>query len=394
MFERYQSPPPDVIVELMQAYRADPRPGKIDLGIGVYKNDQGQTPVMRAVKQAEQCYIGIEASKAYLGLGGDGQFVDLIADLVLGEAAKSGNLAGIQTVGGGAAVRLLADMLARNDGMGEIWIPSPTWINHLPIARAAGLKVREYNYYDPDTGTVAFERMIADLSAAKAGDVVLLHGCCHNPTGADLSPQQWADLGALILSRGLLPFVDMAYQGFGDGLEADAAGIRKLATMVPEMVISVSCSKNFGVYRDRAGAALILSENAEGTAKAKAVLLAAGRVNYSFPPNHAAASIALLLSDPALTDDWKAELDEMRVRLQNNRRILAEALRAATNSDRFDCITGHKGMFSLLGLGLDRVLRLREEAAIFMPPDGRMNIAAINVGQLDVIAGGIAAVLR
>ncbi len=394
MFDRYQSPPPDVILELMQAYRADPRSNKIDLGIGVYKDATGQTPVMRAVKAAELRYVEAEASKAYLGLGGDDRFVDLIRQLVLGDSVPADRIRGIQTVGGGAAVRLLCDMLARNDAAGTIWVPSPTWINHVPIARAAGLRVRHYAYFDPATGQVAFDRMMADLAQAASNDIVLLHGCCHNPTGADLSLAQWDELGDLILARKLLPFVDMAYQGFGDGLEADVAGVRALASRVPEMVVSTSCSKNFGVYRDRVGTAMILGETAATAEKAKAVLLSAGRVNYSFPPNHGAALIALLLSDPSLSTDWKAELEGMRARLIGNRKALSDSLRAATNSDRFDFITGHKGMFSLLGLSADQILLLRKDAAIFIPPDGRVNIAAVNEADLGVIGSSIAAVIR
>lgn len=225
-------------------------------------------------------------------------------------------------------------------------------------------------------------------------DIVLLHGCCHNPTGADLSPDQWNAVGDVILSRGLLPFVDIAYQGFGDGLEQDAAGVRALAARVPEMVISTSCSKNFGVYRDRVGTAMIIGATGAAADKAKAVLLSAGRVNYSFPPNHGGAMIALLLSDAALTADWTSELDDMRNRLLGNRAALAGALRSATNSDRFDFITSHKGMFSLLGLTTDQILQLRKDAAIFIPPDGRINIAAVNESDLGAISNGIAAVIR
>lgn len=393
MFETYQAPPPDVILDLMQAFRADPRRTKIDLGIGVYKNAQGQTPVMQAVKVAEQRYVENETSKSYLGLAGDEGFVDLIRQLVLGEAVAKDRIRGIQTVGGGAAVRLLCDMLARNESVGEIWIPSPTWINHVPIAKAAGLKVRSYTYYDANAGAVDFNRMMADLGQAAAHDIVLLHGCCHNPTGADLSLDQWSDLGDLILARGLLPFVDVAYQGFGEGLDADVAGMRSLAARVPEMVISTSCSKNFGVYRDRVGTAMVIAATGASADKARAVLLSAGRVNYSFPPNHGAAMIALLLSDPVLTADWKAELDGMRARLLGNRAALSQTLRLATNSDRFDFITTHRGMFSLLGLQADQILQLRKDAAIFIPPDGRVNIAAVNESDLQTIGNGIAALI-
>ncbi|MDF0600978.1 aspartate/tyrosine/aromatic aminotransferase [Psychromarinibacter sp. C21-152] len=394
MFENYKSPAPDVILELMQQFRADPRPEKIDLGIGVYKTGDGKTPVMQAVKDAERQYIEQEQTKAYLGLAGDADFVDRIRTLVLDDAVSPDCVRGIQTVGGGAAVRLLADMLAANDKCGRIWIPSPTWINHVPISKAAGLEVVTYTYFDPATGQIDFDGMLDDLGKAEANDIVLLHGCCHNPTGADLTLEQWRATAALIAERGLLPFVDIAYQGFGDGLEEDAAGVRLLAGTVPEMVISTSCSKNFGVYRDRVGTAMIIGDPGAGIDKAREVLLSAGRVNYSFPPNHGAATISLLLSDPTLTSAWKSELDEMRQRILGNREALAQTLRSATNSDRFDFVRGHKGMFSLLGLSAEQITQLRNEAAVFMPPDGRMNIAAINEADLDVIGKGIAAVIR
>lgn len=392
MLENYTSPEPDVILQLMQLYRADQRPEKIDLGIGVYKNSSGETPIMEAVKEAERRYQEQEETKAYVGLAGDGTFVERIRDLVLGDAVPEEWVTGIQTVGGGAAVRLLADMLVSNKACGDIWLPTPTWINHEPIAVVAGFKVRKYTYFDPTTGGVDFDRMMDDLSRAKANDVVLLHGCCHNPTGADLTLAQWQSLGELVSNRGLLPFIDIAYQGFGDGLEEDAAGLRHLARMVPEMVISTSCSKNFGVYRDRVGTAMIIGESADAIGKAREVLLSAGRVNYSFPPHHGAATVSLLLSDDQLRGSWMSELNAMRARIVGNRQALAKALRQETNSDRFDFLTSHKGMFSLLGLSREQILELRNDAAIFMPPDGRMNVAAINEKDLEQIARGIAAV--
>lgn len=393
MFESFASPAPDTIVELMQLYRADPRLTKKDLGIGVYKDAEGQTPIMRAVKLAERRYQESETSKAYLGLQGDEVFSGYIRDLVLDGVIPNDRVRSIQTVGGGAALRLLCDMLADNPGTGNYWVPTPTWINHIPIAKAAGLSVKEYAYYDPVSGGVNFDRMVDSLGSAGRGDIILLHACCHNPTGADLSTEQWTVLSDLINKRGLLPLVDVAYQGFGEGLSEDVKGVRILAARVPEMAISTSCSKNFGVYRDRVGTATIIAADGRAADKARAVLLSKGRVNYSFPPNHGAATVSTIFSDVALLDDWKSELVTMRIRLQRNRQTLVDELRRASNSDRFDFITSHRGMFSLLGLSRDQILRLRDEFAIFMPPDGRINIAAVNESDVQLIGKGISSVL-
>ena len=393
MFESYKAPPADSIVELMLAFRNDARSDKKDLGIGVYKDSDGLTPVMRAVKASEKKIWETESSKSYLGLAGDEQFCGHILDLVLGNDVARERIRSIQTVGGGAAVRLLCDLLAAGDWNGSIWIPNPTWINHVPIANAAGLKVREYTYLNRATSEVDFQRMMDDLKRANRGDAVLLHGCCHNPTGADLSADQWRSLIELIQKLGLLPFVDVAYQGFGDGLEQDVAGIRALAAGVPEMLLSTSCSKNFGVYRDRVGTAILIANDGAAADKARAVLLAKGRVNYSFPPNHGAATVSAIFNDDTLLSDWKAELEGMRARMVANRSTLADQLKRATNSDRFDFVKRHKGMFSLLGLTEAQILRLRAEFAIFMPPDGRMNIAAVSESDVETIGAAIAAVI-
>lgn len=392
MFNDFKSPPVDAILALSIAFRQDERADKIDLGIGVYKDARGATPVMRAIKEAERRVWDVEDSKAYLGLGGDEAFAGHIQDMVLGNVVDRSRLRSIQAVGGGAAVRLLCDLLAEGRP-GAIWVPNPTWINHVPIAKAAGLSVREYSYLDHTSSTVAFDRMLAELSCAKAGDVVLLHGCCHNPTGADLTQDQWLLVTDLLVRNRLLPFIDIAYQGFGDGLEADVQGVRLLAAKVPELVMSTSCSKNFGVYRDRVGTAVILAEDTRGADRAKAVLLSKGRVNYSFPANHGAATVAAVFKDPALFADWRQELEGMRLRMVATRQALADELRRATNSSRFDFIRNHKGMFSLIGLDGTAIGRLREEHAIFMPPDGRLNIAAVKETDVDLISKAISTVL-
>jgi aspartate aminotransferase len=393
VFEGYKAPPADSIVELMLAFRNDPRTDKKDLGIGAYKDSNGQTPVMRAIKAAEKKVWETETSKSYLGLAGDEQFCGHILDLVLGKDMSRERVRSIQTVGGGAAVRLLCDLLAAGDWRGSLWIPNPTWINHVPIATTAGLKVRDYTYLNLSTSEVDFQRMMDDLKRANRGDAILLHGCCHNPTGADLTPDQWQSLIELIQKLGLLPFVDVAYQGFGDGLLQDVQGLRLLAAGVPEMVLSTSCSKNFGVYRDRVGTAIVIANNGTAADKARAVLLAKGRVNYSFPPNHGAATVSTIFNDEALLQDWKSELESMRLRMVRNRVALADQLKRATNTERFNFIKRHKGMFSLVGLSTSQISRLRDEFAVFMPPDGRMNIAAVNEADLEVISNAVAAVI-
>jgi aspartate/tyrosine/aromatic aminotransferase len=391
VFNSFAAPPVDAILALSQAFRADQRPGKTDLGIGVYKDSAGATPVMRAVKAAEKRVWQSEGSKAYLGLGGDETFAQAIDDLVLGAAVDRARVRSIQTVGGGAAVRLICDMLVEG-GAKTIWVPSPTWLNHIPIARSAGLVVREYAYLDHVTSAIAFERMLQDLAQAEAGDVVLIHGCCHNPSGVDLEATQWTELASLLSKRGLLPFIDIAYQGFGDGLDQDAAGLRHIAAQLPEVAIATSCSKNFGVYRDRVGTAILLGQDAAGADRAKAVLLAKGRVNYSFPPNHGAATVATILNDPTLAADWREELESMRKRMVGTRAVFATALRQATNSDRFDFVSRQKGMFSLIGLEPAALQKLQSEHAIFMPPDGRMNVAALRETDVERVAAAIAAV--
>ncbi len=392
MFTNFQNPPADAILELAIAFRKDTRPNKIDLGIGVYKDQTGATPVMRAVKEAEKRVWETENSKAYLGLGGDEVFARSVQELVVGDAVDAARVRSIQTVGGGAAVRLLADLVAEGKS-GAIWIPNPTWINHGPIGRAAGMEVRQYTYLDTASNSVAFDQMADELSKVAAGEVVVLHGCCHNPTGADLTLDQWKEVAAIIRRNRAIPFVDIAYQGFGDGLDADATGLRIVAAEVPEMVISASCSKNFGVYRDRVGAALLVGEDAVSVDRAKGILLSKGRVNYSFPANHGAATIATIFNDPALLADWKSELEGMRQRMLNIRIALSAGLAKATGTSRFDFIKANKGMFSLLGVGAPAVDRLREDYAIFLPPDGRMNIAAVKEAEIDYLANAFAKVI-
>ncbi len=391
MFETLTPPPPDKILALMSLFAEDPRTDKIDLGVGVYKDAQGRTPIMRAVKAAEARLLAEQATKSYVGLLGDLSFVDAMADLLLGDAADRARLSGAQAPGGTGALRQLFELIRRANPEATVWMSDPTWPNHPAMLAHLGIPAETYRYFDGETLGVDFDGMKADLAGAKPGDVILLHGCCHNPTGANLSPDQWAALTDLIVEHRLVPMIDMAYQGFGDGLDDDAAGVRHMASRVPEMMIAASCSKNFGLYRDRVGVALALSATPEASGVTKANLATLNRLNFSFPPDHGAKVVSIILNDAELRADWMAELEDMRQDMLTLRTGLADALRRETNSDRFDFIADHRGMFSRLGLGPDQVAALRADHGIYMVGDSRVNIAGLPREGLDRIARAMVA---
>ena len=369
------------------------RTEKLDLGVGVYKDAGGATPIMRAVREAEQRLHDGQATKTYLGLAGDVAFNAAMIGLVFGEAADRARLRAAQTPGGTGALRMLAELIRLAKPDATVWVPDPTWPNHMPILRGTGLATKVYPYFDAATSSVRFDAMMETLKTVPAGDVVLLHGCCHNPTGADLSADQWRALAALLAERGLTPFLDIAYQGFGEGLEEDAAGLRILAETVPELLAAASCSKNFSVYRDRAGAALLLAKDAAQADTAYSQLLTAGRALWSMPPDHAAACVRIILEDAALKADWKAELEEVRLRMLTLREGFAEALRRQSNSARFDFIARQRGMFSRLGISGDEVARLRTEHGVYIVGDSRFNVAGLPGDRLDELAAKIVGVL-
>ncbi|TIL30563.1 amino acid aminotransferase [Mesorhizobium sp.] len=393
MFEDLQPAPADKILALIGLYRADPRPGKVDLGVGVYKDRDGKTPVMRSVREAEERLLQSQDTKTYLGLVGDTGFNTAMARLVFGPAAEFSRIRAAQAPGGSGALRLVAELLKRTRSDATIWLSDPTWPNHMPVMRAAGLQIREYPYFDAASGAVRFADMMSALATARSGDVVLLHGCCHNPTGANLDTAQWAEIADLVVERGLLPFVDIAYQGFGEGLDADAAGLRLLAAKVPEMVVASSCSKNFAVYRDRVGAAMILAKDSAQADVAMSQMLSAARAMYSMPPDHGAAAVRIVLEDATLRADWEAELEEMRLRMLRLRVQFAEALRRQSNSARFDFVASHRGMFSRLGLSEAQVERLRAEHGVYMVGDSRINVAGLPEDGMDALAKAIVSVL-
>jgi aromatic-amino-acid transaminase len=392
MFEALQPQPADKILELMALFHADPRPGKIDLGVGVYRDAQGVTPVMRAIRAAGKRLWETEQTKSYTALAGDPAFGTAMAGLILADSVPASRIAAAATPGGTGAVKLALDLAVRAAPAATVWMSDPTWPNHPAIIAHVGLRARTYRYDDPATGGVDVPGMLADLEAVQAGDVVLLHGCCHNPTGANPTAEEWQAIAAVLARRGALPLVDLAYQGFGEGLEDDAAPTRMLAAHLPEVLIAASCSKNFGIYRERAGVLLaVCPEERRDTVQANLATL--NRLCFSFPPDHGARLVTTVLGDPALRADWMAELDAMRSGMLDLRRALARDLRNLTNSDRFDFIARHRGMFSRLGLPADAVARLRSEHAIYIVGDSRMNIAGLNAETVPVLARAVASVL-
>jgi aspartate aminotransferase len=388
MFETLKAQPADKILALVQAYREDPRDTKIDLGVGVYKDASGNTPVMRAVKAAEQRIWENQDTKVYTGLAGDPAYTNAMAALVLGDAVPRGAIAAAATPGGTGAVRQAFELVRMANPEARVFVSDPTWPNHLSILSYLGMEVVNYRYFDSETGGVNFDGMIEDLKTAKKGDVVLLHGCCHNPTGANLNSAEWDAVIEVLQSTGAVPMIDIAYQGFGDGLEADAAATRKVASSVPECLIAASCSKNFGIYRERTGILmLVASEAAQGLNQATLAFL--NRQNYSFPPDHGARIVSTILTDAELKADWMAELEEVRNTMLALREQLASELQRLSGSDRFGFLAQHRGMFSRLGTTPDKVEALREKHGIYMVGDSRMNIAGLNQNSVPILARAI-----
>jgi aromatic-amino-acid transaminase len=384
MFATLAAQPADQILGLMAEFRADGREGKIDLGVGVYRDAQGRTPVMRAVREAERRIWEAETTKTYTALAGEPAFLDAMAALVLGQAAPRERIAAAATPGGTGAVRQGFELVRLACPGATVWVPDPTWPNHLSILRHLGLPLRSYRYLGRDR-LVDAQALLEDLGQAAAGDVVLLHGCCHNPSGADPDAATWAALDALIRTRGLLPFVDLAYQGFAEGLEADAAPTRHLAAS-GELLVAASCSKSFGIYRERAGVLMAVAADARTAAVAQGNLAHLNRQNYSFPPDHGARIVLTVLGDPALRADWEAELGAIRDGMTGLRAALVAELRHLTNADRFDTLLAHRGMFSRIGADPAQVERLRARHAIYMVGDGRINIAGLNAATVPVLA--------
>ena len=393
MLERFQPVPPDPILGLGQLYAADPRDDQIDLGVGVFKDAAGNTPIMTAVRKAEVVLHDQQTTKAYKGLSGDEAFRDEMRQLVLGDAVPADRVATIQTPGGTGAIRQLYETLKMINIDATLWVSDPTWPSHVGMAKHMGLKLAKYRYFDAATSNVDTAAMMEDIQAMQPGDVLLLHGCCHNPTGANLGSDDWQALTDFVLEKNVTPFVDIAYQGFGDGLAEDAANLRMMAARVPEMLIAASCSKNFGLYRDRVGCAMAVCSSAEQHAVVSRNLAVLNRLNYSFAPDHGAACVAIILGDTALRAEWESELNDMRATMMTIRQDLADALRRQCNSDRFDFIAEHRGMFSRMGLATPEVEALRTDHGMYVVGDSRINIAGLSGGRHEPFANAVAAVL-
>jgi len=393
MFADLDLLPPDPILGVTAAFRRDTSPSKVDLGIGVYRDDEGNTPVPGAVREAERAMLAEQSTKTYVGPAGNLEFNERIGQMALGPLATSlrERIATIQTVGGCGALRIAAEVVRVANPHAAIHVSDPTWANHEPLIGTVGLPLQRYPYYDPATRGVAFERMLEHFAGLPAGEVVLLHACCHNPTGADLEPGQWSAIAEICERRGLLPFVDLAYQGLGDSLDADALGLRIVAQRVPELLLAVSCSKNFGLYRERAGALVALADGVSAASAIATQQARAARRMYSMPPDHGAAIVARLLRDPALCEMWEQELASMTARMKSLRAMLVERLAARRPDLDYSWLVRQRGMFSLLGLDPSAVRALSERHHIYTPPDGRMNIAGISAANVDHIAESILA---
>lgn len=396
MFQNIETLPADPILGLNQQYQKDTNPEKINLSVGVYQNKAGQTPIFHAVKTAEQQLIDSQLTKSYAPQAGDPAFLKNINTLLVGDALVrdlGDRLTTVMTPGGCGALRMGGELLSAAGFKGHVWVSNPTWANHFPLLESAGLSLKTYRYYDPAINRVNFQAMLDDLQQIPEGDVVLLHGCCHNPTGADITPAEWDQVIDVVAQRNLVPFIDVAYQGFGQGLEEDAYGVRLAMSKLPEVMVANSCSKNFGLYRERTGAILVLSESVNQTQAAGSQVLGAARRSYSMSPYHGGGIVGHLLSDPKLTEDWKAELNAVRERMSVLRVGLAEGLNQAQSKINFDFVAKSNGMFCYLGIPKADVLTLRSEFGIYLLENTRINVAGLSEDNLPVIVERVSQVL-
>ncbi|MFL0797982.1 MAG: aspartate/tyrosine/aromatic aminotransferase [Cellvibrionaceae bacterium] len=396
MFSDLQKPPADPILGLSIKFKADENPNKIDLGPGIYKDEAGNTPVLTCVKTAETFRTENETTKTYLGSAGSALFNEKIAQLILGAEHKvlaENRIRTVSTPGGTGALRIAGEFINRCKEGATIWVSNPTWANHQGVFTAAGLTVKTYPYYDYENKCLDFDGMVEALKQVAPGDAVLFHACCHNPSGMDLNQEQWQVAAELAKEVGFLPVVDIAYQGFGSGLEEDAYGLRLMAESVEEMVICSSCSKNFGLYRERIGACSLIGKSAANADILHAIVQTVVRVNYSMPPAHGAALVETILSSDELTQQWHGELQVMRDRIADMRQLLVTKLKDNGVSQNFDFITTQNGMFSFLGITPEQIQRLQDEYSIYIVGSSRINVAGVSHGNIDYLAGSIAKVL-
>ena len=389
MFETLKPVGMDPILGLMAAFRADTRETKIDLGVGVYQDDRGRTPVMASVKEAEAKLMELELTKSYQGIAGDPDYNQRMMSLIFGadhSILSSGRVKSIQAPGGSGALRVGAEVIQRATPSSKLWVGVPTWPNHIPLLGSAGFEIKEYPYYDMATHQINGDAMMETLRQVPAGDMVLLHGCCHNPTGADLSHEQWDQIADLALERGFIPFIDTAYQGLGDGLDEDAYGMRMMADRLPELVIASSCSKNFGLYRERTGSITFIAKNSQQAEIVASQAMSIARQIYSMPPAHGALLVSLILGDQQLRANWQAELEEVRLRIKSMRTLLTNGIQGNSAGVDFSHIEQQKGMFSFLGITTPQLDRLRDEFGIYIVSSTRVNLAGINSSNIDYIS--------
>ncbi len=396
MFEVLPALAPDPILGLSAAFRADPNPKKIDLGVGVYKDEQGNTHIVGAVAQAQLRLLETETSKTYITPQGVQGYIDGMLELLLGkgnQAVLGNRVAAVQAPGGCGALRILAELLKRCNDNAKVWVSDPTWANHIPLIGNAGLELATYPYFDKNTASIKFDEMLATLKTIPKGDVVLLHACCHNPTGADLTQAQWRQVAEVAQQQGWLPFIDSAYLGFGDDLETDAYGMRLMVESVPEVIIAASCSKNFGLYRERVGLAVMVTENSAQTPIVQSQIQAIARGIYSMPPSYGGALVDIILHDEALKASWVAEVDEMRNRMRDLRSLLVNKLAENGAQKDFSFVNQQKGMFSFLCISPEQVKAVRAEHSVYFVDSSRVNIAGINLTNVDALAKALVSVL-
>jgi aspartate aminotransferase len=396
VFEVLPALAPDPILGLSAAFRADPNPKKIDLGVGVYKDEQGNTPIVGAVAQAQLRLLETETSKTYITPQGVQGYIDGMLELLLGkgnQAVLGNRVAAVQAPGGCGALRILAELLKRCNDNAKVWVSDPTWANHIPLIGNAGLELATYPYFDKNTASIKFDEMLATLKTIPKGDVVLLHACCHNPTGADLTQDQWRQVAEAAQQQGWLPFIDSAYLGFGDDLETDAFGMRLMVESVPEVIIAASCSKNFGLYRERVGLAVMVTANSAQTPIVQSQIQAIARGIYSMPPSYGGALVDIILHDKALKASWVAEVDEMRNRMRDLRSLLVNKLAENGAQKDFSFVNQQKGMFSFLCISPEQVKAVRADHSVYFVDSSRVNIAGINLTNVDALAKALVSVL-
>lgn len=396
MFEVLPQLAPDPILGLSAAYRENKNPDKIDLGVGVYKDEQGNTPILTSVAKAQKILLERETSKTYITPQGHQGYIDNMLALLLGEKSPvlmADRVAGVQAPGGCGALRILSELLVRCNKNAKVWVSDPTWANHIPLIGSAGLQIETYPYFDKDSASIRFDAMMEALKKVEKGDIVLLHGCCHNPTGADLTNAQWDAVLDVAKEREFLPFLDVAYLGFGDGLEEDAYGVRLLAENLPEVIIAASCSKNFGLYRERVGLAAIITEDAKTRQIAQGQIQSVARGIYSMPPSYGGALVDIILSDTSLKQEWESEVNAMRNRMQTLRAMLVEKLEENGTDKDFSFVNRQKGMFSFLCITPEQVREMRDKHSVYFVDSSRVNIAGINQKNVSTLAKALVSVL-